>query len=47
MSLMIFSGIGCFKGIFTLQIKEGSMPYQELLLCNVYVLQQPFKQEME
>ena len=34
----LFSGIGCFEGTFSLQVEEGSHPYQALLRRVVYVL---------
>ena len=28
MNSMMFSGIGCFEGMFAFQVKDGSCPYQ-------------------
>ena len=39
----VLSGIGCFDGIFSLQVE----PYQEPLRHVAYVLQKPFKKELE
>ena len=41
-----FSKIGCFDGMFTLQIKH-SKSYQVPLWCVAYALQKPFKEELE
>ena len=43
----IFTGIGCFEGTFSLQLKPNSRPYQVPLRCSAYVLQKPFKEELE
>ena len=34
----IFTGIGCFEGTFTLQVREGSCPYQALPRKVAYAL---------
>ena len=31
----VFSGIGCFKGTFFLQVKEGMKPYQAPPMCTM------------
>ena len=43
----VFNGIGCFEGTFSLQLKPDSKPYQVPPRHVAYVLQKPFKQEME
>ena len=43
----MFEGIGCFKGTFSLQIKQNAKPYQALLRCAAYVLEEQFKKETE
>ena len=43
----VFNGIGCFKGTFTLQLKPDSKLYQAPPRCVAYVLQKPFKEELE
>ena len=35
----LFHGIGCFKGTFALQVKEGSHPYQAPPKRVAYALQ--------
>ena len=42
----IFNGIGCFKGTFSLQLKPDSKPYQAPPRYVAYVLQKPFKEEL-
>ena len=42
-----FNGIGCFEGTFSLQLKPDSKPYQVPPRCMAYVLQKPFKEELE
>ena len=42
----VSSGIGCFGGIFSLQIKDDSWPYQAPRRV-VFVLQEPLKEELE
>ena len=39
----MFTVIGCFKGTFSLQVKDDAKPYQTLPRCIVNVLQEPFK----
>ena len=39
----VLSGIGCFEGIITVQIKEGSNMCQPPPRQIIYTLQQPFK----
>ena len=41
--LMFYSDIGFTKDIFSLQVKEGTKPYQALPRHVVYALQGPFK----
>ena len=43
----VFNGIGCFNGIFSLQIKPGSKPYQAPLRYVANALQKPFEEELE
>ena len=43
----IFNGIGCFKGTFSLQLKPDSKPYQAPPRHVAYILQKPFKEELE
>ena len=43
----VFNGIGCFKGTFSLLLKPDSKPYQAPPRCVAYVLQKPFKEELE
>ena len=43
----VFNGIGCFKGTFSLHLMPDSKPYQVPPRCVVYVLQKPFKEELE
>ena len=43
----VFIGIGCFKGTFSLQLKSDSKPYQVPLRHIPYVLQKPFKDELD
>ena len=43
----VFNGIGCFEGIFLLQLKPDSRPYQVPPRCVAYVLQKPFKDKLD
>ena len=43
----MFNGIRCFKGTYCLWVKPDSKPYQAPLRCIAYVLQKPFKEELE
>ena len=44
----VINGIGgCFKGTFSLQLKPDSKPYQAPTRHVAYVLQKPFKEELE
>ena len=43
----IFTGIGCFEWKFSLQLKPNSKPYQVPPRHMAYVLQKPFKEELE
>ena len=43
----VFNGIGCFKGTFSLQLKPESKPYQVSLRHVAYMLQKPFKDELD
>ena len=43
----VFNGIGCFRGTFSLQLKPDSKPYQPPPRHVAYVLQKPFKEELE
>ena len=42
-----FSGIGFFKGTFSMQVKEGSHPYQSLPKGMAYALVKLLKEELE
>ena len=41
------SGIGCFEGTFSLQMRGGSPPYQALSKRVAYILQEPLKKELK
>ena len=43
----VFTGIGCFDGTFSLQVKLDSKPYQVPPWNVAYALQKPFKEELE
>ena len=43
----IFNGISYFKGIFSLQLKPDSKPYQVPPRHVAYMLQKPFKEELQ
>ena len=43
----VFNEIRCFNGTFSLQIKPDSKPYQAPPQCIAYILQSPFKEELE
>ena len=43
----VFNGIGCFEGTFSLQLKLDSKPHQVPPWHMAYVLQKPFKEELE
>ena len=43
----VFNGIGCFKDTFSLQLKLDSKPYQAPPRHVAYVLQKPFKEELQ
>ena len=43
----VFSGIGCFKGAFSLQVKEYKKPYQASLRHMAYILQESPKKESD
>ena len=43
----VFNGIGCFEGMFSLQLKPDSKPYQAPPRHVAYALQKPFKGELE
>ena len=43
----VFIGIGCFKRMFSLQLKPDSKPYQLPPRCVAYALQKPFKDELD
>ena len=42
-----YNAIGCFKGTFSLQLKPDSKQYQVPPRCVAYVLQKPFKDELD
>ena len=39
----VFNGIGCFDGMFLLQLKPGSKPHEVPLRCVAYALQKAFQ----
>ena len=43
----VFNGIGCFKGIFSLQLKPASKPYQVPPRHIAYTLQKLFQEELQ
>ena len=43
----VFNGIGCFEGMFSLQLKPNSKPYQVPPKHVAYALQKPFKEELK
>ena len=43
----VFSGTGCIKGTFSLQVNEDTKPYQVPHRHVVYVLQELFTKELE
>ena len=43
----IFNGTGCFEGTFSLQLKPECKLYQAPPRNVAYVLQKPFKEELE
>ena len=43
----VFNAIGCFQGTFSLQLKPNSKPYQAPPRHATYVLQRPFKKELD
>ena len=47
MNSVIVSGIGCFNGIFSLQVRDGSQPYQVTPRMVVYTLQESLKEELD
>ena len=44
---MVFNGIGCFEGTFSLQLKLDSKPYHVPPRCIAYALQKPFQEELQ
>ena len=44
---MIFTGIGCSKGMFKLRMKEGSCLYQVIPRSVTYTLKQPLREELD
>ena len=42
----VCSGIGYFKGTFSLHVKEGIKPFQTLPMCVACALQKLFKKEL-
>ena len=42
-----FTGIGCFDGMFSLQVKPDSKPYQASTRHVAYAMQKPFIEELE
>ena len=43
----VFTGIGCFKGTFSLQVIDNVKGYKVLPMYVTYALQEPFKKELE
>ena len=43
----VFNSLGCFEGPLSLQLKPDSKPYQTPRKCMAYVLQKPFKKELQ
>ena len=43
----VFNGTGCFECTFSLQLKPDSRPYQVSPGHVAYVLQKPFKDELD
>ena len=43
----VFTGIGCFEGLFELRKREGSCPYQAPPRTVAYALQQPLKERLQ
>ena len=43
----IFSGIWCFEGTFSLQVKDDSWSYQAPLRRVAYILQEPLMEELD
>ena len=39
----MFTGIGCFKGTFSIQVKDDAKPYLVPLRHVAYALQETFK----
>ena len=46
-SVIFFSGIGCFKGMFTLQVKDGSTLYKMPPRRIAYAFQETPKKELD
>ena len=43
----VFAVFGCIKDMFALQMKDGTKPYQMLLMCVAYAPQDSFRKELE
>ena len=43
----VFTGIGCFKGTFLLQVTDDVKPYQVPIKCIAYALQELLRKELE
>ena len=43
----LLPGVGCFEGMFSLQVKEGSHPYQASPRRVAYAMWKPLKEELE
>ena len=43
----VFAGFGCFKGIFSLQVKDDVKQFQALPRLIVCALQEPFKKQFK
>ena len=46
-ALKMILAIGCFDGTFSLQVKADSKPYQAPQRYVTFVLQKPFKEEVD
>ena len=43
----VFTGMGCFRGTFSQWFKDDAKPYQVLLRCTAYILQESLKKELK
>ena len=44
---MFSQALFCFKGTFSMQVKDGSKPYYVSPRCVAYAIQQPFKDALD